>query len=210
MHSRIFSPKIGFICGMRKSASPRSAVPSAHRSRPAETAQRRTNQSDTADLRPAETEYSLPFRHNPAHARVHQSDRTAYRKDQTDRAEKTTCENPAVARRHHIRRHSGRRKISTEKAPEFSFAARPKRTGRITAGPPHYPYPERPCNLGSEQPAKPPCENYRFYLPNRSRFSYHPGLNAFRHAPGFPDGTPSGNTDRRSSPAQTSNLTDRP
>lgn len=123
---------------------------------------------------------------------------------------KTTCESPTVARRHRIRRHSGCRKISTEKAPEFSFAARPKRTGRITAGPPHYPYPERPCNLGSEKPAKPPCENYRFYLPNRSRFSYHPGLNAFRHAPGFPDGTPSGNTDRRSSPAQTSNLTNRP
>jgi len=58
MHSRIFSPKIGFICGMRKSASPRSAALPACRSRAAEKAQRQNDQPDTADRRAAETAYS--------------------------------------------------------------------------------------------------------------------------------------------------------
>ena len=69
---------------------------------------------------------------------------------------------------------------------------------------------ERPCDLGSEKPAQPPCENSLRLFPNRSRFSHLPGLNPFRRTLDFSGRTPSENTDRRSSPTQTGNLTDGP
>ena len=166
MHSRIFSPKIGFICGMRKSASPRSAALPACRSRAAEKAQRQNDQSDTADRRAAETAYSCLSGTVPRmSASIDRTERPIGKADRPHR--KTTCESPAVARRHHIRRHSGRRTTSTEKAPEFSFAARPKRTGEATAGPrteTSAPRSERPCDLGSEKPAQSPCENSCVYF----------------------------------------------
>lgn len=213
MHSRIFSPKIGFICGMRKSASPRSAVPSAHRSRPAETAQRRTNQSDTADLRPAETEYPLPFRHNPAHARVHQSDRTAYRKGRTDRAGKQRAKalpspvGTVYAVIADAVRSLPKKRPNSLSPHDRNVQERPRPDRRTETSAPRS---ERPCDLGSEKPAQSPCENSLRLFPNRSRFSHLPGLNPFRRTSDFSDRTPSENTDRRSSPTQTGNLTDGP
>ena len=136
MHSRIFSPKIGFICGMRKSARhipqcpPHIAAGRQKRHNGGQTNRIRQTSVPPKRRIPAFPAQFLACRH-PSIGRNGLSERP----NRPHR--KTTCESPAVARRHHIRRHSGRHTTSTEKAPEFSFAARPKRTGEATAGPPH-------------------------------------------------------------------------
>ena len=198
---------------MRKSASPRSAALPACRSRAAEKAQRQNDQPDTADRRPAETEYPLPFRHNPAHARVHRSDGTAYRKGRTDRTGKHRAKalpspvGTIYAVIADAVRPLPERRPNSLSPHDRNVQERPRPDRRTETSAPRS---ERPCDLGSEKPAQSPCENSLRLFPNRSRFSHLPGLNPFRRTSDFSDRTPSENTDRRSSPTQTGNLTDGP
>ena len=212
MHSRIFSPKIGFICGMRKSARhipqcpPHIAAGRQKRHNGGQTNRIRQTSVPPKRRIPAFPAQFLACRH-PSIGRNGLSERP----NRPHR--KTTCESPAVARRHHIRRHSGRRTTSTERRPnslsphDRNVQERPRPDRRTETSAPRS---ERPCDLGSEKPAQPPCENSLRLFPNRSRFSHLPGLNPFRRTLDFSGRTPSENTDRRSSPTQTGNLTDGP
>lgn len=126
---------------------------------------------------------------------------------------KTTCESPAVAVGTIYAviadavRPLPKRRPNSLSPHDRNVQERPRPDRRTETSAPRS---ERPCDLGSEKPAQPPCENSLRLFPNRSRFSHLPGLNPFRRISDFSGRTPSENTDRRSSPTQTGNLTDGP
>ena len=171
---------------MRKSASPRSAALPACRSRAAEKAQRQNDQSDTADRRAAETAYSCLSGTVP---------RMSASIDRTERPIGNAV------------RPLPKRRPNSLSPHDRNVQERPRPDRRTETSAPRS---ERPCDLGSEKPAQSPCENSLRLFPNRSRFSHLPGLNPFRRTSDFSGRTPSENTDRRSSPTQTGNLTDGP
>ncbi len=198
---------------MRKSASPRSAALPACRSRAAEKAQRQNDQSDTADRRAAETAYSCLSGTVP---RMSASiDRTVrpFGKGRTDRTGKQRAKalpspvGTIYAVIADAVRPLPKRRPNSLSPHDRNVQERPRPDRRTETSAPRS---ERPCDLGSEKPAQSPCENSLRLFPNRSRFSHLPGLNPFRRTSDFSGRTPSENTDRRSSPTQTGNLTDGP
>ena len=198
---------------MRKSASPRSAALPACRSRAAEKAQRQNDQSDTADRRAAETAYSCLSGTVPRmSASIDRTERPIGKAEQTapENNVRKPCRRPVGTIYAVIAdavRPLPKRRPNSLSPHDRNVQERPRPDRRTETSAPRS---ERPCDLGSEKPAQSPCENSLRLFPNRSRFSHLPGLNPFRRTSDFSGRTPSENTDRRSSPTQTGNLTDGP
>lgn len=155
MHSRIFSPKIGFICGMAKIAV--ATLRSASRMSQPGGRKGTTTERPIGYGRPpcGRNGVFLPFRHSSSLVGIHRSDGTGLSERPNRPHRKTTCESPAVARRHHIRRHSGRRTTSTEKAPnslsphDRNVQERPRPDRRTETSAPRS---ERPAICGAKSP----------------------------------------------------------